>query len=278
MKIILDCGSTKCAGVILSKSGDYISNFRLVGYNPLLHRNISDSTYQNFLAIKSHESHPEEITFCGAGCINEGVKTEVKKGFTRIFPKANIEIYSDLEFIGNILNITESSIICILGTGSNTGLWDGNKIVKKIISGGYLLGDEGSGYVLGKNLLINYLRQNFSPDSQLILNESIRKSYNEIMSELSNSDSPNRYVADFAKYFQSIDDPLKDIILNNEFSEFIAKRIVPIIQDSKLIHIFGSVSYFNIEYIKPLLEKVNLEIGIVAREPLDPIIHSAAKT
>lgn len=43
----------------------------------------------------------------------------------------------------------KEGLACILGTGMNSCLFDGNHMTKNVPSLGFILGDEGSGAVMG---------------------------------------------------------------------------------------------------------------------------------
>jgi len=274
VKLIFDCGSTKCTIVHTSTKNEYIDHTTVEGFNPVLHTSIESATYDHFYSLLSGRFFDiHTIVYCGAGCINKSTNSQVQKGLLKIFPESKVDIYSDLEFLGRILDINERSIIGILGTGSNAGLWDKNRIVKNAISGGYLLGDEGSAFVLGKKLLINYLRGNLSSTSSHFIENQINLNQNQIIKEIYSTPFPNRLIASYSTLFPHIDDPMKDEILNDSFGEYIEKRILPLSDGVSIIHLFGSVAYFNLQYLKPLLEKVNLQIGLVSRGPLDLFIN-----
>ncbi|MDG2448568.1 MAG: hypothetical protein P8M34_02985 [Saprospiraceae bacterium] len=274
MKLIFDCGSTKCTIVHTSTKNEYIDHTTVEGFNPVLHTSIESATYNHFYSLLSGRFFDiNTIVYCGARCINKNTNSQVQKGLLKIFPESKVDIYSDLEFLGHILEINERSIIGILGTGSNSGLWDKNRIVKNNISGGYLLGDEGSAYVLGKKLLINYLRGNLNSTSSHFIENKINLNQNQIIQEIYSTSFPNRLIASYAALFPHIDDPMKDEILNDSFGEYIEKRILPLSDGVSIIHLFGSVAYFNLQYLKPLLEKVNLQIGLISRGPLDLFIN-----
>ncbi|MEE9372035.1 MAG: hypothetical protein V3V00_03185 [Saprospiraceae bacterium] len=274
MKLIFDCGSTKCAIVQQNERGEYHSHEIVRGFNPILHPKISDATYDHFSPFLEKKYHNiSHITYGGAGCINDDVNEKVGNGLAHIFPNCQIDVFSDLEFIGNILNINKKSVIAIIGTGSNAGLWDGNKVTKYTLSGGYLLGDEGSAFILGKKVIINFLRENFSPKSQNIIESKLKIKRSIIVQTLYNSTTPNKEIAAYASLLSEINDPLKDKILNESFKDFIQDRILPISNDVSVIHLFGSVVYFNQHRLKQLLEDVNLQLGIISKSPLDMIIN-----
>ena len=51
-----------------------------------------------------------------------------------------------------------AGIACILGTGSNSCLYDGTEITANVSPLGFILGDEGSGAVLGRTLVGDCLK------------------------------------------------------------------------------------------------------------------------
>lgn len=275
MKLIFDCGSTKCSIVHLDHNDAYLKDMTIEGFNPVFFSNISQATYAHFSApLKENFSNIESVLYCGAGCIDSVTNDAVEKGFLKIFPNSSVNIYSDLEFLGHILKIKEKSIIGILGTGSNAGLWDGNGIIGNTISGGYLLGDEGSAFALGKSLLINFLRGNFSRSSQNLLKEEIDLGQMELINKIYSAELPNKEIASYAAIVSKIEhDPLTKDIIKECFEDYISKRIRPLAEEVSTIHLFGSVAYFNQEYLKPLLEEVNLQVGIIAKGPLDLIME-----
>lgn len=271
MNLLIDSGSSKASVVVLDGKDKVIYDISLPGFNPLQHKNVNVATARHFIELPNELplSSITEIIYGGAGCINDEVNQEVKCGLLSLFPNCTVKVCSDLDFIGHTLPIDKGDIIAILGTGSNAGVWDGSTISHNLPSGGYLLGDEGSGFALGKELIINYLRNNFSPDTQKKLEILIPLPKAGIIQHIYKSKHPNRTIASFVKHFDDINDELKDQIIFNELKSFIDKRIIPLKSPSKIIHIFGSIGYFNLSYLISLIEEVNLHIRIKEREPLD---------
>jgi N-acetylglucosamine kinase-like BadF-type ATPase len=210
--------------------------------------------------------------YCGAGCINDQIKSQVQKGLNKVYPKCNVEVYDDLEFIGHILNIDNNSLIAILGTGANVGLWRNGQIIKNVPSGGYLLGDEGSGYSLGKSLIINYIRGNFLSNELKNNVDVFLKGKTNIVQKVYQSAQPNQYIASFAPLLLTSDDPLCQKIILNELSTFIEKRILPIKGEARDLHLFGSIGFHFQKYLKPLLREINLNLGIIAKNPIEALI------
>ena len=271
-RLLFDCGSTKCA-ILTFENNNVKDHITVSGFNPILHNNIEEAFYSNFIASKDLlPAKIDEIKFCGAGCVNHEINKQVEQGIKKVYNVKEVLVDTDLAFIPLALNITQPCIIAILGTGSNAGRWNGKHMDEAVFSGGYLLGDEGSAFSLGKRLLTNYIRKNFQQTAQSFLKDQIGLEGAELIQELYKSDQPNKNIASFAKFYGLIEDPILDNCRKACFKEFIDERIKPIMKGGDLIHLFGSVAYFNLPYLKPLLEELNLKLDIVAKEPLGYIL------
>jgi len=259
--------------VVVGKTNSRTSTFQMAGFNPFLFEIIEKEAYGHFLELRSHIVDPEEVIFCGAGCIDISIKTAMGQALSNIFLKANIEVYDDLEFIGRILKIQRKSIIAIMGTGTNAGYWKNGSIAQRTYSGGYLLGDEGSGFKLGKDLIINYLRNNFTSENQRILKNELGIGDSLLLKEIYRSKYPNRFIANYTKLYHLFEDPLKDQLINKEFTSFIRSRVEAFLEETDTIHLFGSISYHFRDYLIPLLEQINLKIGILAKNPIEAYLE-----
>ena len=100
----------------------------------------------------------DAIYFYGAGCAFPEKNRIVEEAITPYIP-APIEVYSDLMAAARALCGSRPGIACILGTGSNSCLYDGTEITEHISPLGFILGDEGSGAVLGKLLVGDCLKR-----------------------------------------------------------------------------------------------------------------------
>ena len=159
MILIADCGSTKTDWV-LCDDDDIIARARTQGLNPthqkseeifeILSKELTDE-------ITSHT--PEKIYFYGAGCAYENANNRMRMALENIFETKEIHINSDLLAAARALCKHEEGIACILGTGSNSCLFDGEKITENTPALGYILGDEGSGAHLGRQLLSDCLKK-----------------------------------------------------------------------------------------------------------------------
>ncbi|MDE6633719.1 MAG: ATPase, partial [Bacteroidaceae bacterium] len=151
--LIADCGSTKSSWVLVE--GEKRQNFETLGINPI--RDSEDEIEQVLMNLPVCLDALDIIHFYGAGCIPP-YSDVVRRLLARRFPKAEIHVESDLLGAAHALCGKNEGIACILGTGSNSCLYDGRHIVENVSPLGWILGDEGSGAVLGPRLVGDVLK------------------------------------------------------------------------------------------------------------------------
>lgn len=188
MKLIADSGSTK-TDWCLTDCGRVVARRGTQGINPFQQERqaIERIIRDELLARQTETGSVTEVRFYGAGC-REEMRPMMTEALRRLFPTATaVSVESDLLAAARALCGHEAGVACILGTGSNSCLYDGRRVVANIPPMGYVLGDEGSGAVLGINL-INALFKNrlpkplaatFTEETGLTLPTIINKVYRE---------------------------------------------------------------------------------------------------
>ena len=156
MILIADSGSTKTDWCLVDTENGINQSFQTKGLNPRFHT--IESIYEELAAnllpkITNSVSH---IYFYGAGCSSSHADLIVYAALQQAFPTAKIEIAEDMIGAARGVCGDQTGLVCILGTGSNSCLYDGKKIVEQMPNLGFLLGDEGSGAYLGKKVLQYY--------------------------------------------------------------------------------------------------------------------------
>lgn len=273
-KLIVDSGSTKAEWCFL-KDNQQISYFT-PGISPyfLNESQIVEVIISNLLP-QIGSSVVDEVFFYGTGCKNPINKTFVKNALLSIFPQANVEVDHDLMGAARGLCGKSSGIACILGTGSNSCFYDGEKILKNSPGLGYILGDEGSGAYLGKKVLQYYLYKTF--DDELL--HRFDKKYNlkaeEILDNVYKKPLPNRYLATFALFLQEnrghymteniIEDGINDFFFNHLLT-YEEKNDYP-------IHFLGSVALGFEEIIRTLGANYGFTVGKIVKNPLAGLIE-----
>ena len=203
MIIVADSGSTKTDWAIV---GDEVRRVQSIGLNPFF---FTDEALGQ--------------------TIYDALKTVLRVCFRRFFPKAD-EIVVDTDLVGAAIALfgKEKGIACILGTGANAGIYDGKTIVKTPLSLGYMLGDNGSGSVLGLELVKLYLHGFLSQEVAKDLEENYDVEYKNILDCVYKKDRPNKYFASYSPFVAKHQDkePIKGM-LEEQFSEFFRYFILP---------------------------------------------------
>jgi N-acetylglucosamine kinase-like BadF-type ATPase len=158
MIIIADGGSTKTNWCLVTGEGKKVY-FNTEGYNPYFSSEayIIQSLKEN-LPTDLEKDAITEVNYYGAGCSTDEKRQIVENAMKAVFTKSKINIGHDLMAAARALLGNTEGFAAILGTGTNTCIYDGKDIVTNIDSGAYILGDEGSGCYIGKKLLADYIR------------------------------------------------------------------------------------------------------------------------
>ena len=153
MILIADSGATKTHWVLINK-GIVELEIYSKGFNPYYYK-AGDFTESLLNEFKGKVSYNDisSVYFYAAGCSSETNAEIIRNTLQAIFLNAIIEAHHDLYGAALALLGNNKGIACILGTGSNSCLWDGQSIIHNVPSVGYLLGDEGGGTYIGKLLV-----------------------------------------------------------------------------------------------------------------------------
>lgn len=276
MRLIFDCGSTKSTVAILDDDISGLCSIQLAhGHNALSapDGHLIDLVHRSEKLIEI--SHlVAQIYFYGAGCATDKACTRVVNELQSIFPKVSVDVNSDMLGAARGLCGDRSGIVCILGTGSNSCVFDGERIVENMSPLGYILGDEGSGAVLGRLFLGRLFKGRFSNEIRSEFNSTYHLSVTDIIERVYRSERPNAFLASFAPFLASHSHiPEIESFLIDEFRRFIAYNLGSYKCFPEYpVHFAGSIAH----YFRPLIAKaLELEggvIGNVVREPMAGLV------
>ena len=242
MKIIADVGGTRGRWVLADKK--IIKKVETAGFNPYSSKSSSlekilTSLKSSFLNDKIDKI--DEIIYYGAG-INNKETTDLVEGLLRNhFKNTQIDIFSDLLGSCRALCNNEKGVVSILGTGSNSCYYDGNEINMQINSLGYLIGDEGSGYVLGRSFLKKYLRNELNNKISKVFEKAykIRHDNYKIIYEKEH----NKLFSELAKFInKNKDDKILKKLISDHFKYYFDEIICK--YNSKNLYLSGSIAHF----------------------------------
>ncbi len=271
MIVVVDSGSTKADWQIVRDTG--VENLHTQGVNPVFLN--EDEIYEILSpAFNGHEaSHKAKaVFFYGAGCWDEGRSGKVRIALQRIFPHASITVKHDLLGAARATCGNAPGISCIIGTGSNTCLYDGAHVIDNVTNLGYLIGDEGSGTWLGKALIRAYFYREMPPDIRAQFDAKFPGGEKAILDNVyEGDDTPNVYLASFTRFFSEHRDHIFiQKLLYDAFATFIDRHVRKYEGHIKLpIHFIGSVAYYFQDVLKAVLAERNMKPGIFIQKPID---------
>mgnify|MGYP002713017769 CR=1 FL=1 len=272
MLLLADSGSTKTEWRLFNADG-VIQSITSKGLNPLF---FTEESFLGELKNSIQEKWIEEVTklwFYGAGCGTTNVKLQTSEWLARVFKKAAIEVDSDLLGAARASCGSEQGIVAILGTGSNSALYDGAKLVEHIKPLGYILGDEGSGTALGKSLLKKLLREEFSPQLSKLLYTELGLSYEEVIQQVYRSEFPNRFIASCTRLLHAhMDDGEIQRLINNELDNFVFLLSKYSKSNELTLNFVGSIAYYFESNLKEVVSKRGLTLGNIVKNPADQLV------
>ena len=268
-KLIADSGSTKTDWVLL-KNGEFYRRYSTQGINPVLlgAEKITDILKNELLTQISGVSI-DRIEFYGAGC--RGVQCDVvAQALQTVLGTKQIVVESDMLGAARALCGTSAGIVCILGTGSNSCLYDGCQIVQNVSPLGFILGDEGSGAVLGKRLIGDVFKRQLPVSVvDMFLNE-YKFGIDDIIQKVYREPMPNRFLASFAPFlYQHRDCAEVHALLVDEFSRFFVRNVANYQRKELPVHFVGSIAYYFKDELKDAAALCGFDLGKIKKAPLD---------
>lgn len=273
--IIAEGGSTKLDLVVVDEQNEE-RRYSLPGINPF-YQSVEEmaATLKESKIKCEKENVLKNVYYYGAGCAFEEQTKAIKESFKLALHSENVEVESDLLAAARGLFGHGKGIAAILGTGSNSGYYDGEKIADNVSSLGFMLGDEGSGGYLGKRLVSDILKGLTSPEITTKFFQEYDTSKEEIMENVYKKPFPNRYLASFVPFIaKNIENAYINTLVMNSFREFFKRNIVHYgIYDTKLISFVGGVA----QQFKRELSLVALQYGYklqeVQKSPLEKLVE-----
>ncbi len=272
MLIIVDSGSTKADWLMIHPDGTR-KLVTTMGFNPFFHDEdkIETELQKDFIHQVSVDE-AREIFFYGAGCSDVMRCEVVKGGLERIFKNAKIVVEHDLLASARAACGDKPGVACIIGTGSNTCLYDGEKITDNITNMGYLLGDEGAGSHFGKLILRAYFYRELPDDMKAEFEKEYGNNKRTFLNKIY-GDAPNVYLAAFATFFSKHRDHFYiQKLVAEAFTELVRRHITKYEGCHSLpICFVGSIAHHFKDILKVVLDEHDLNLGTVIQKPIDKL-------
>lgn len=280
MILIADCGSTKIDWCIVN-NGKVEKQVFTMGMNAIM------LTEEEMRSRIADELMPEisgysieAVHFYGAGCISPEVCANVARAISANIPGAkSVNVHTDLLAAARALCGHSEGIACILGTGSNSCYYDGSEIRDNVSPLGYILGDEGSGAVLGKLLVGDVLKSQLPKD----LCDKFLAEYDldrlTIIRRVYKEPQGNRFLASVTPFLlANIERPEIHSLVLNSFKAFFVRNIQQYPGYRSLsVNFIGSIAYYYRDVLAEAAEACGCRIGTIIKSPMQGLIqyHSA---
>lgn len=272
-KLIIDAGSTKTEWVVLD-GGRVVDRLTLSGYNPNYNGPI---VLDNLLYKDLPKDYPvvDAVYYYGSGCGSEANREDVAHTLRERFEEAKeVQVTHDLMAVCHAVLGHEKGIACILGTGANSCLYDGNEVVDQGVSLGYLVGDEGSGCYIGRKVTRAYFYGLMPIELKLSFEKTYHLEIKDFINNVYREPGASRYLAQFAKFAGDHQQhPYMRQLVKDCFAEFIQHFVLRYKECRALPVCFvGSVAYYFQELLKECLEAKGLKMGTVMKSPMEGLI------
>jgi glucosamine kinase len=269
MVIIADCGSTKCDWLLVHGGRDQqLEN--TVGFSPFFHTTSEiEAIIKTQLLPKLEADTVEQIWFYGTGVHDAHRADIIAQALRSVFPKANVDVEHDLLGAARAACKRSAGIACILGTGSNSCYYDGEKILDNVISLGWLLGDEGSGTHLGKALLRAWFYRELPADLNADFNSEYPEGPDAIKDRIYEKGA-NAYLASFTKFLgEHLEHPFIRQLVSESLGAFLDHHVR---KYSGHLHVpvnfVGSIAYHFKGVLSECMEARKLRLGEIIRKPI----------
>ena len=282
MKLVVDSGSTKTDWGFFNTAYD-LRSVKTQGINPC-HQSveaigtiIKSELLPNTSGIDLNTVN--EVYYYGAGCATESICVQMAGILKEFFPNAVIAVDSDMLGAARALCGRSEGVACVLGTGSNSCMYNGKEIVDQVPSLGYILGDEGSSAAIGRRLIGDCLKRQLP---EAVCNEFMERyqlTKEIIIENVYRQPLPNRYIAGFAPFvYEKRAVPEVHKLIIQCFSEFFTRNVISYHKPWMPVHFVGSLADNFADELKETAEALGMTIGKIETSPMRGLIdyHSSA--
>jgi N-acetylglucosamine kinase-like BadF-type ATPase len=244
------------------------------GINPVYHSNdvISEMIFKFLVPVTGQEV--DKLFFYGAGVVSQAMKDKLKTVFSAIFPAAEVLVDSDVLGAARACCGHNAGIACIIGTGSNSCLFDGSHVVKNVAAGGFILGDEASGAYLGVKLVSDFIKGMLPADLSDAFVKKYNVDYSQIVENVYRKPSPNRYLSGFALFIQEHrEHPYIKSLIKRSFEAFFDRNVLQYEYDKYTVNFVGSIAYIYRDVLKEVAESRKCTVGNIIQAPAQGLVE-----
>jgi len=275
MILIADGGATKIQWVLIN-AGKASKTIETAGFNPyIMDPQVLLDAVEKGLIPYINAEHIREVYYYGAGCSTMFKCNIVEDVLKDIFENADYEIHHDLLGAARALFGRNEGIACILGTGSNSCLYDGKNVLENVTSLGYFFGDEGSGAYLGKLFLTEYLRGRLPANLKELFDKRYQYTLENILDSVYRKPHPNQFLSSFAVFISDLknDTFIKELVKKN-FSDFFTEQVTQYTGfQQQPLGVIGSIGFHFQDIFNEVAESFNLQVKKIIQSPIEGLIE-----
>lgn len=274
MILIADSGSTKTDWCVL-EDGKLLQRVATRGMNPVFQSSEEMvCEIQTTLIPQLKCTEPDEIHFFGAGCLPEKIPA-MREMLSKVFAvHGEVEVDTDMMGAAKGLAGNSSGIICILGTGSNSCFYDGSRITQSVPALGFILGDEGSGAVLGKLLIGDLLKNQLGESLKAQFLAEFNLTQADVIEKVYRQPFPNRFLASLTPFIKTnLDHPQIYQLVKNSFTAFLKRNVMQLDYTHYRAHFTGSIAYHFESVLADAAEETGVRIGTIMQSPMEGLIN-----
>lgn len=273
--LIADSGSTKTDWVLLSQKEIKLQT-QTMGFSPYFQTSEEIATEIATVLLPqlaTELSNIEQIYYYGTGCSSDDKKGIINNAIQQSLGNIPTEINHDLLASARALCGNEKGIACILGTGSNSCLYNGTSITENVTSYGYLFGDHGSGAVLGKTL-VQYYFDGKLPQPLTTAFEAAGYNKEVILDNVYKKPMPNRYLASLCLFIsQHQQHEIIQQLIKQCFADFFENQVSKYTHAQQLpINAVGSVAYYFKQWFVQVATEKGFAVGNIIQSPMEGLI------
>ncbi len=276
MIAIVDGGSTKCDWVILENSGKISQKTETIGFNPnIINADFIPQEVEKNQHLYFIKTSLVKIYFYGSGCGTPENAALVEAQLQKVFPFAEITVKEDMTAAAYAAYNGKPAIVCILGTGSNSCYFDGEKVRRDLPSLGFLIGDEGSGSALGKQLLRRFFMKKLPKDLQQDFVDAYHLTIEEAIKNMYHNPRANAYLAEFNKFVvQRKKHPYFQNMIFDEMKNFFEYQVLPYEEAREAeINFIGSIAFVYEDILRAAAAELNLTVGKIVQKPIESLVE-----
>ena len=267
--LVGDIGSTSADWAVVDRQ---VRFFKTKGYNPVAHAPDALHTFVSDVAtkVKAHLSQGHGVYY-GSGIVSAAHTKAIRKAFLEVFKLSSIEFHSDLVAAAHACLGHSPGLIGILGTGSNIGAYNGTEVHQKTGSLGYLCGDEGSGFDIGRRILKAFFYGDMNADLQQSFSNTYQLTREDFLRKIANEPRPNQFVASFTRFaIEHRDQTQVESMVSAALQDFFRYHVNKYSETDE-VNFVGSVAYFFRETLANVALQNGFRVGTVLQKPIDKL-------